>query len=447
MTNPPSTALMTDEYELTMIRAALASGTAFRHSVFELFARRLPPGRRYGVVAGVGRALEAVANFRFGDEELTFLRKNAIIDDPTAEYLSSFRFTGSIWGYGEGDLYFPGSPLVSVRGTFAECVVLETILLSIYNYDSAVASAASRMTLMAEDRPCIEMGSRRINEWAAVAAARAAYIAGFASTSNMEAGRTYGIPTSGTAAHSFTLLHDTEEEAFRAQIATLGEDTTLLVDTYDIEAAVRTGVRITNGQLGAVRIDSGDLTATAREVRALLDDLGATKTRIIVTSDLDEWQLAALAGAPVNGYGVGTSLVTGSGAPTCSMVYKLVARATSDAPDAPLVPVAKKSAAKVSVGGQKYAVRRLDVKGIAEAELIGVNAPPQGDGDDRPLLRELIRDGEIVGDEPLSQARKRHNAARGELPRDGYKMSRGEPVIPTYYLDDEGAIMPSPYGG
>lgn len=399
------------------------------------------------MVAGVGRALEAIADFTFGDQELTFLLDHAIIDDATAQYLANYRFTGSIWGYGEGDLYFPGSPLVSVRGTFAECVVLETILLSIYNYDSAVASAASRMTLMAEDRPCIEMGSRRINEYAAIAAARAAYIAGFASTSNMEAGRTYGIPTSGTAAHSFTLLHDCEEEAFRAQIATLGEDTTLLVDTYDIEEAVRTGVRITNGKLGAVRIDSGDLTATAREVRALLDDLGATKTRIIVTSDLDEWQLAALSGAPVNGYGVGTSLVTGSGAPTCSMVYKLVARATSDELDAPLLPVAKKSASKVSVGGQKYAVRRLDVKGQAEAELIGVSAPPAGDGDDRPLLRELIREGEIVGDEPLSAARKRHSEARGELPRDGYKMSRGEPVIPTYYLDEVGEIIPSPYGG
>jgi len=442
-----TTALLTDEYELTMLRAALQAGTAERSSVFEMFARRLPTGRRYGVVAGVGRALDAIANFRFGDEELAFLSGRHIIDASTAEYLAGYRFEGSVWGYGEGDLYFPGSPIVIVQGTFAEAVLLETLLLSIYNYDSAVASAASRMTLMAEDRPCIEMGSRRINEYAAVAAARAAYIAGFASTSNLEAGRTYGIPTSGTAAHSFTLLHDTEEEAFRAQIATLGEDTTLLVDTYDIEQAVRTAVRITGGKLGAVRIDSGDLTATARDVRALLDELGATKTRIIVTSDLDEWQLAALSGAPVNGYGVGTALVTGSGAPTCSMVYKLVARSQTNDPASPLIPVAKKSMSKATVGGRKYAVRRRDVKGIAEAELIGVGEPPQSDHDDRPLLRELIRDGKIVGTESLAAARDRHEQARGELPRDGYKMSRGEPVIPTYYVDDAGGIIPTPYGG
>ena len=447
MNKHPSTALLTDEYEVTMVRAALEAGTAERRSVFELFARRLPPGRRYGVVAGVGRALDAIADFRFGKEELSYLLDQGIIDDLTAQYLADYSFTGSVWGYGEGDLYFPGSPLVIVEGTFAEAVLLETLLLSIYNFDSAVASAASRMTLMAEDRPCIEMGSRRTNEYAAVAAARAAYIAGFASTSNMEAGRRYGIPTSGTAAHSFTLLHDSEEEAFRAQIATLGENTTLLVDTYNIEQAVRTGVRITGGKLGAVRIDSGDLTATAREVRALLDELGATNTRIIVTSDLDEWQLAALAGAPVNGYGIGTSLVTGSGAPTCSMVYKLVARAASSDPGAPMIPVAKKSMSKATVGGRKYAVRRRDASGIAQAELIGVSEPPHGDNDDRVLLRELIRDGKTIGAESLEDARSRHEMARAELPRDGYKMSRGEPVIPTYYLDESGTIIPTPYGG
>ncbi|MDR1448788.1 MAG: nicotinate phosphoribosyltransferase [Propionibacteriaceae bacterium] len=445
MVKLPSTALLTDEYELTMVRAALRSGLAARSSVFELFARRLPPGRRYGVVAGVGRALEAIAGFRFGDEELSFLEKRGLLDDATAEFLASYRFSGSAWGYGEGDLYFPGSPVLTVKASFAEAVVLETVLLSIYNFDSAVASAASRMTLMAEDRPCIEMGARRAHEQAAVAAARAAYIAGFAATSDLEAGRRYGIPTTGTAAHSFTLLHDCEEAAFRSQIASMGENTTLLVDTYDIETAVRTGVRLTGGRLGAVRIDSGDLTATAREVRALLDDLGAKQTRIIVTSDLDEWQIAALAGAPVNGYGVGTQLVTGSGHPTCSFVYKLVARADSLEPDAPLLPVGKKSTQKSTLGGQKYALRRRDAKRLAEAELVGVGAAPASGDYDRPLLRELIRDGEILGAEPLDAARARHEQARAELPRDGFKMSRGEPVIPTYFLAD-GAVLPSPYG-
>ena len=214
-------------------------------------------------------------------------------------------FSGDIWGYKEGETYFPGSPVLSVEGSFAEACILETLLLSIYNHDSAIAAAASRMTAMAEGRPCAEMGSRRTHEWAAVGAARAAYIAGFASTSNLEAGRTYGIPTMGTAAHSFTLLHDSEEEAFRAQLSTLGVETTLLVDTYRCRGGLRKGVELTQGRLGAIRLDSGDLPMMARQARDLLDDLGATGTRITVTSDLDEWQIAALRGAPVDGFGWG----------------------------------------------------------------------------------------------------------------------------------------------
>ncbi len=440
-----STALLTDHYELTMVRAAMRSGAAFRRSVFELFPRRLPTGRRYGVVAGVGRALEAIEAFTFDDVTVSFLLEQKIVDQPLAEWLASYRFTGSIWGYPEGEIYFPGSPLMIVEGSFAEAVILETVLLSIYNYDSAVASAASRMTAMASDRPCIEMGSRRTNEIAAVAAARAAYVAGFSATSNLEAGRRYGVPTRGTAAHSFTLLHGSEREAFGAQIESLGEDTTLLVDTYDIEAAVRTGIELTNGRLGAIRLDSGDLAELATQVRQLLDSLGATHTRILVTSDLDEWQIAALRGAPVDGFGVGTSLVTGSGAPTCGFVYKLVARADTDEPDAPLLPVAKKSVNKTSIGGRKFALRRLDARGKAEAEVIGIGSAPESDGNDRPLLVELIRDGEIVGDEPLSAGQERHVRSRAELPLAALKMSKGEAAIPTLMLDADGHVTDNPY--
>lgn len=432
-----TTALLTDHYELTMVEAAMGSGTAFRRSVFELFPRKLPDGRRYGVVAGVGRALDAIESFRFDEATLGWLGERNIVNDELAHWLSSYRFTGDVWGYPEGELYFPNSPLVRVEGSFAEACILETVLLSIYNFDSAIAAAASRMTLMAGDRPCIEMGSRRANEWAAVVAARAAYIAGFKSTSNLEAGRRYGVPTAGTAAHSFVLLHDSEEDAFRAQLHTLGEGTTLLVDTYDVEAAVRKGVELTQGRLGAIRLDSGDLAEQAFDIRDLLDELGATNTRIIVTSDLDEYQLAALRGAPVDGYGVGTSLVTGSGHPTCAMVYKLVARATSDAADAPLLPVEKKSANKSTIGGRKFALRRLNERGVAEAEVVGVGEPPEGDHNDRPLLVQLIKGGEIVGREPLDAARDRHAAARAELPRAARKMSAGEPVIPTLVLEEK----------
>lgn len=433
-----TTALLTDHYELTMVQAAMGSGRAFRRSVFELFPRRLPEGRRYGVVAGVGRMLDAIEAFRFDDETLGFLAERKVVNDETAHWLSSYRFSGDVWGYPEGEMYFPHSPLLQVEGSFAEACILETVLLSIYNCDSAIASAASRMTLMADGRPCIEMGSRRTHEWAGVAAARAAYVAGFASTSNLEAGRRYGVPTAGTAAHSFTLLHDSESDAFRAQIASLGEATTLLVDTYDIHEAVKLGVELTGGRLGAIRLDSGDLAELAVDVRGLLDSLGATKTRIVVTSDLDEYQIAALRGAPVDGYGVGTSLVTGSGHPTCAFVYKLVARASGDEADAPMVPVEKLSLNKATVGGRKTALRRLDEQGRAEAEVVGVGVPSDGDHNDRPLLVPLITAGEVVGREPLEAARDRHAAARAELPRNARKMSKGEPAIPTVMLGEEG---------
>jgi nicotinate phosphoribosyltransferase len=429
----PSTALLTDHYELTMLQAALAAGTAHRRAVFELFPRRLPEGRRYGVVAGVGRALDAIEQFRFDDEVLGALREHRVVDEPTLAWLADYRFTGDITGYPDGEVYFPYSPLMTVEGTFAESVLLETLLLSILNHDSAIASAASRMTCVAGDRPCIEMGSRRTHEEAAVAAARAAYVAGFSATSNLAAGQRYGVPTTGTSAHSFTLLHDTEKEAFTAQVDSLGKGTTLLVDTYDIAEAVRLGVDVAGPELGAVRIDSGDLGSLAHEVRAQLDELGATKTRIVVTSDLDEYAIASLAAAPVDGYGVGTSLVTGSGHPTCGFVYKLVAREGSDGE---LVSVAKKSKDKVSIGGRKYALRRRDSRGTAEAEVVGIGEPPVDDGDDRPLLVGLVSDGEVVGRESLQAARDRHAMARSELPMRAHQMSRGEPVIPTLHVGE-----------
>jgi nicotinate phosphoribosyltransferase len=426
-----STALLTDHYELTMVQAALRAGTAHRRSTFELFPRRLPEGRRYGVVAGVGRALDAFERFRFDQEVLDLLHAHRIVDDPTLEWLASYRFSGDIWGYPEGEMYFPYSPLMVVESSFAEAVLLETVLLSILNHDSAIASAASRMTWAAGERPCIEMGSRRTHEEAAVAAARAAYIAGFTTTSNLAARQRYGVPTAGTSAHSFTLLHDSERDAFTAQVESLGKGTSLLVDTYDIAEAVELAVEVAGPELGAVRIDSGDLGVLATQVRDQLDALGATSTRIIATSDLDEHAIAALAAAPVDAYGVGTSLVTGSGHPTSGFVYKLVAREDDEGE---LVSVAKRSKDKISIGGRKYALRRRDRRGIAEAEVIGVGEAPADDGDDRTLLVPLVRDGEVVGREDLATARERHLAVREELPLPARMLSRGEPVIPTLHV-------------
>ena len=430
-----STALLTDHYELTMLEAALRSGAADRRCVFEAFARRLPEGRRYGVVGGTGRFLEALQEFRFGDAEIEDLRRRKVVDEATCDWLAGYRFSGDVSGYAEGEVYFPGSPVLVVESSFAEGVVLETLALSILNHDSAIASAASRMTAAAGDRPCIEMGSRRTHEEAAVAAARAAYIAGFATTSNLEAGRRYGVPTAGTAAHAFTLVHDSEREAFEAQVASLGPGTTLLVDTYDVPDGVRTAVEVAGTSLGAVRLDSGDLLEQARQVRAQLDSLGATATRIIVTSDLDEYAIASLASAPVDAYGVGTQLVTGSGAPTASMVYKLVSRSDDGGV---MRPVEKRSASKTSVGGRKWALRRLSPDGVAEAEVVGIEERPTDDGDDRALMVDLVRAGELLARPDLTAARERHLASRAELPASALRLQRGEVAIPTVFEDRDG---------
>lgn len=428
-----TTALLTDRYELTMIDAALHSGAAARDCVFEVFARRLPAGRRYGVLAGTGRLLDLLEDFRFGDPELAYLRDSGAIGADTIDWLAGYRFSGDIRGYREGEIYVPGSPVLVVEGTFADAVILETLTLSTLNYDSAVASAAARMVRVAGDRPLVEMGSRRASEHAGVAAARAAHIAGFSATSNLEAGRSFGIPTMGTAAHSFTLLHDDEESAFRAQVEALGAGTTLLVDTFDVATAVDTAVRVAGTGLGAVRIDSGDLAEQVVAVRAQLDALGATGTRITVTSDLDEHAIAALAAVPVDSYGVGTSVVGGSGHPAAGFVYKLVAHRGDDGE---WVPVAKKSAAKESVGGRKHPYRRL-VDGVATAERIHVGEHDSPD-DGRPLHVDLVRAGEADashrGPEGVRRAREHHAAAIAELDADALRLSRGEVAFPTEYV-------------
>jgi len=430
-----STALLTDRYELTMIDAAIGSGTHERECVFEVFARRLPDTRRFGVVAGTGRLLSLIEQFRFTDAELSWLRANEVVRPETLDWLADYRFRGSITGYREGDLYFPGSPILVLDGTFADAVILETLTLSVLNYDSAVASAAARMVSAAGGRPLAEMGSRRTGEHSAIAAARAAYIVGFGATSNLEAGRSWGIPTMGTAAHSFTLLHDSEEDAFRAQVAALGPSTTLLVDTYDIEEGVALAVKVAGTELGAVRIDSGDLPVQVAAVRAQLDSLGATKTRITVTNDLDEYTIAALRAAPVDSFGVGTSVVTGSGEPASGMVYKLVAHKNAEGD---WVSVAKKSAAKATVGGRKIAVRQLNESGTAVVEKIYVDEPTLGSPHERPLLTTFVDGGSFdsryLGVEGTALAREHHETARAELPDDAFRLSRGEPAIPTIYV-------------
>lgn len=366
----------TDAYLWTMLSSLVEEDRADVHAVCELFARRLPKGRRFALQAGLGRVLDALQHYTVTSEDIEALEDLHLITPKTAGWLSERMdgpfFRGTMRAYREGDLYHPYSPLVQVEGSLGEALLLETFLLSVYNHDSAVASAAARMVLASGGRRIIEMGSRRTDDEAALSAARAAYLAGFASTSNVQAALRYGIPTAGTAAHAFTLAHETEEGAFRAQMKTWGASTTLLVDTYDIAEGIRTGVRVAHevgaAGPGAIRIDSGDLLDETAKARRLLDSLGARETRIVVSSDLDEYLMTELAAAPIDGYGAGTRVVTGSGHPTAGMVYKLV--------EVEGRSVAKKSADKGSIGGRKTAYRlpdgreRFSTQGVLRGEAL-----------------------------------------------------------------------------
>ncbi|MEU1837381.1 nicotinate phosphoribosyltransferase [Micromonospora chersina] len=416
-------ALLTDHYELTMVSAALRDGTADRRCVFEVFSRRLPAGRRYGVVAGTGRLIDLIRDFRFDPDEIEFLRRTGVVDDRAARWLADYRFSGDVDGYAEGELFFPGSPILTVSGTFAECVVLETLVLSVLNHDCAVAAAAARMVTAARGRALIEMGSRRAHEEAAVAAARAAYLAGFRFTSNLAAGQRYGIPTAGTAAHAFTLLHDDEQAAFASQVATLGKDTTLLVDTYDISQGIRNAIAVAGPELRAVRIDSGDLAVIAQQSRELLDSLGATETKIIVSGDLDEYAIASLAAEPVDMYGAGTAVVTGSGAPTAGLVYKLV--------EVDGRPVVKRSEHKATIGGRKVAVRRHKPTGTATEEIIVPQGVPDRQPNDRLLQRSFVVEGEPVALPTLDESREHLRECLISIPWEGLKLSGGDPAVPV----------------
>jgi nicotinate phosphoribosyltransferase len=426
-----STALLTDRYELTMLDAALHDGTAHRPSVFEVFARRLPPGRRFGVLAGVERVVEAIADFRFDDDVLRWLEHERIVRPETLRWLADFRFQGDVHAYREGEIHVDGSPVMTVVAPFAQALLIETVVLSILNHDSAIAAAAARMVSAAAGRRLLEFGSRRTHEEAAVAAARAAALVGFDATSNLEAGRRYGIPTSGTTGHAFILVHDDEQAAFASQLGVTGPGTTLLVDTFDTDAGIAAALAAAGPELGAIRIDSGDLPRTARRARTLLDEAGATGARIVVSGDLDEHAIARLRDAPVDAYGVGTALVTGSGAPTAGFVYKLVARAST--PGGDLVPVAKGGGAKATVGRWKVASRELE-DGVATRELLRAAGTPRPEHS-RALQVAVVEHGERAGMTDLEASRQHHRLAMAELPDTARELTPGPPCLTTVHLD------------
>ena len=432
-----TTAFLTDKYEVTMLQAMLRAGRADHRAVFDLFARRLPKGRRYGVVGGVGRVVEAVKNFRFTDEQITYLEADPIIDEATVNYLRNYKFRGIIVGQPEGSLYFPNTPILTVIGTFADCVLLETLLLSIMNHDSAVMSAASRMVTAAEGMPMIEMGSRRTSETSAIAAARAAYIAGFNATSNLQAGHLYQIPTTGTSAHAYTLAYgpDGEEQSFYDQMVALGTDTTILVDTYNIPEGIRRAVHAANtlgvSGPGGIRIDSGDLHEETVNARELLDSLGAIDTKIVLSSDIDEYTISEMKerGTPVDAVGAGTRVVTGSGAPTAEMVYKLVQ--IND------MPVSKRAEGKISTGGIKVTYREFHEDGTMAGEFfkVGTTSAPFTSSQHPTQILLVDGQGDYFHQEDIEVSRARHREQVAYLPESARLILAGDAAFTARQAD------------
>lgn len=432
-----TTAFLTDKYEVTMLQAMLRAGRADHRAVFDLFARRLPKGRRYGVVGGVGRVVEAVKNFRFTDEQIAYLEADPIIDEATVRYLRDYKFRGIIVGQPEGSLYFPNTPILTVIGTFADCVLLETLLLSIMNHDSAVMSAASRMVTAAEGMPMIEMGSRRTSETSAIAAARAAYIAGFNATSNLQAGHLYQIPTTGTSAHAYTLAYgpDGEEQSFYDQMVALGTDTTILVDTYNIPEGIRRAVHAANtlgvSGPGGIRIDSGDLHEETVNARELLDSLGAIDTKIVLSSDIDEYTISEMKerGTPVDAVGAGTRVVTGSGAPTAEMVYKLVQ--IND------TPVSKRAEGKISTGGIKVTYREFHEDGTMAGEFfkVGTTSAPFTSSQHPTQILLVDGQGDYFHQEDIEVSRARHREQVAYLPESARLILAGDAAFTAQQAD------------
>jgi nicotinate phosphoribosyltransferase len=410
-------ALATDLYELTMIAGYHAAGLAPRAS-FELYTRELPRTRGYLVAAGLDQALEYLETLRFTPEEIDFLRTLPNLAGVGAaffdEFLPSFRFTGEVWAVEEGTPVFPPAPLLRVTAPLPEAQLVETALLAIVAFQTSVASRASRMVDAAQGRAVVEFGARRAHGTEAGAlAGRAAFVGGCEATSSVEAGRRFGIPLSGTMAHSWVTAFPDELEAFRRYADVFGDRAVMLLDTYDTLAAARalagSGLRPR-----AVRLDSGDVVDLSRRVRAILDAAGLRETAIFVSGDLDEWRIADIvaAGAPVDGFGVGAALSTVTDAPSLGAVYKLVEIERRGAP----VLVMKRSPAKQTWPGRKQVWRRM-AGGIAVEDVIELAEAGAPAGDPAPLLQKVMEGGRrLHRSPPLAEVRARSRAAVAALP-------------------------------
>ncbi len=403
------TALLTDYYQLTMLDAYLREGMN-APAVFELFVRKLPPQRNFLVAAGLEQALDFLERFSFGPAELAWLERQGGFSAPLLACLRDFRFQGDVHAMPEGTVFFADEPVLRVMAPLPQAQIVESRLLNIVHFQTLIASKAARLVLAAGGRTLVDFGMRRAHgAEAALFAARAAYVAGFTGTATAEAGLRFGLPVFGTMAHSFVQAHASEAQAFEAFARARPQRPTLLVDTYDTEAAVvkligLAGKLAAEGiAIGGVRIDSGDLAAHARAVRRLLDDAGLNPVTVFASGNLDEHRIAQLLAdaAPIDGFGAGTALDTSSDVPALDAVYKLQAYAG--------VARRKRSEGKATWPGAKQVGRIADAAGRMVRDVV------QCDGETllaAPLLQPVMRAGRRVGPPPSLEEIRRHHAAQ-----------------------------------
>ncbi|MGH2808076.1 MAG: nicotinate phosphoribosyltransferase [Actinomycetota bacterium] len=421
---PGNAALLTDLYELTMADSYYRRGMR-QMATFDLFVRNLPSKRNFLVACGLEEALGYLENLTFDDEGIDYLRSLEMFSDGFLEHLRTLSFTGDVCAIAEGEIAFAGEPLLRVTAPLIEAQIVETFLLNCITFQTMVASKAARVALASGTRQFVDFGARRTHGAdAALKAARASYVAGAAATSNVLAGDAYGIPVTGTMAHSYIMAFPTEIDAFRAFARDFPHHSVLLVDTFDTEAGARRAVQVAQElkdegcELMGVRLDSGDLDALSRSVRTILDDAGLRDVKIVASGDLDEYRVDELvaAGAPIDSFGVGTQLGTSGDAPSLGGVYKLVAENGR--------PKMKLSTGKVTLPGIKQ-VFRTSRGGVYERDVIALD---DEEVDGRPLLQLVMKEGRlIVEHDPLELIRERCLDGLNHLPEDLKSLERRTP--------------------
>jgi len=410
--DPEHPGLLTDLYELAMMAGYWSAGLADRIATFDLFVRRLPPRRNFLVYAGLEQAVHYLTHLRFSSEQIEYLRQLEQFRHVPAEWfqwLASLRFSGEVWSVPEGTVVFAGEPLLRVSAPVAEAQLVETFLLAAIGYQTSVATKAARLSIAAAGRPVVDFGSRRAHgPQAGLLAARAAFIGGCAGTSNTEAARLLGIPPFGTMAHSWVMAFESEQESFR-QFARLFPHSTFLIDTYDTLQGARQAIRC-GAKPAALRLDSGDLAAESRRVRAELDAAGWHEVKLFGSGDLNEYRIRDLlaAGAPFDAFGVGTELVTVADAPHLGVVYKLVELAGPAGPAGRI----KLSEGKQTWPGRKQVFRQYEASGMPARDVVGL-ADERLAGE--PLLKPIVQRGRLS--EPLPSLPQIQQRCRDQLRR------------------------------